>query len=70
MHFNMFCMYVSLTKGQGDDHAMCNTIEQAQTFHNTLYNFKHIDLSLMYATLTVCDMECVSLFLFSSSIKE
>ena len=106
MHFNMFCMYISLTKGQypafkkilsggnelitishkflnplqcvclyccfneADDHAMCNTIEQAQTFHNTLYNFKHIDLSLTYVTLTVCDMECISLFLVSSSIKE
>ena len=100
VHFNMFSIYISLTKGQrfsfkqflsdgnkeiaistkflkdqlrclrlyrifneADDHAMCYTIEQAEVFRNTT-------ISLMFTTLLSNDIECLSLFLTSSSNKQ
>ena len=99
-HFNMFSIYISLTKGQrscfkqflsdgnkaiaispkfledqlkclrlyrifneADDHAMCYTIEQAEIFRNKIIN-------LEFTTLLSNDMECLSLFLTSSSNKQ
>ena len=99
-HFNMFSMYMSLTKGQrpsfktflsggnrtvaisqkflenqlkclrlyhcfheAEDHAMCRTIEEAEIF-----NSKIVDLN--YRVLSASDVECMSLFLTSSSNKE
>ena len=100
IHFNMFSIYTSLTKGQrpafkqflsggnkaiaispefledrlrclrlyrcfneANDHKMCDSIEQAEIFSD-----KIIDLAT--TTLTASDMECVSLFLASSSNKK
>ena len=100
IHFNMFSIYISLTKGQrssfkkflsggneaiaisdkfledqlkclrlyhcfneAGDHIFCNTIEQADIFHD-----REIDLGV--TTLTGSDMECISLFLTSSFNKE
>ena len=100
IHFNMFSIYISLTKGQrpgfkkflsggntaivispeflenqlqclrlyrcfneAGDHMMCDSIEQAEIFSD-----KIIDLAT--TTLTASDMECVSLFLASSSNKK
>ena len=99
-HFNMFSIYISLTKGQrpsfkqflsggnkaiaisqeflkdqlkclrlyrifneADDHAMCYTIEQAEIFRKKI-------ISLAVTTLLSNDMECLSLFLTSSSNKQ
>ena len=99
-HFNMFSIYISLTKGQrpslkqflssenkaatlspkfltdklkclrlyrifkeADDHVMCNNIEQAEIFCNKI-------ISLAGTTLLSNDMECLSLFLTSSSNRE
>ena len=100
VHFNMFSIYTSLTKGQrpafkkflsggneaiaishefledhlqclrlyrcfneADDHTMCDTIEQAEIFHDKI-------IYLTDTTLTASDMECLSLFLTSSFNKE
>ena len=100
IHFNMFSIYVSITKGQrpsfkhflcsgnkaitisdkflnnqlqclrlyycfheADDVDICKTIEQSVTFSN-----KEIDLS--GTRLTASDVECVTVFLTSSSHKE
>ena len=95
-HFNMFSMYVLLTKGQrpafkqflsggnktiaispeflknqlkcihlyqyfseADDHVMCNTIKQAEIFHDR-------KITLVGAILTPSDIESISVFLTSS----
>ena len=100
IHFNMFSIYTSLTKGQrpafkqflsggnkaitisheflkdrlrclrlyrcfneANDHRVCDTIEQAEIFHDKI-------ISLTGTTLTASDMECISLFLTSSFNKE
>ena len=100
IHFNMFSIYTSLTKGQrpafrkflsggneaiaisheflknqlqclrlyrcfneANDHRMCDTIERAEIFHDKIIN-------LSYTTLSVNDIECISLFLTSSYNKE
>ena len=100
IHFNMFSIYISLTKGQrpalkeflsdgnetitishkflsdplkclrlyycfneADNHALCNTIEQAETFHEKT-------IMLGFITLTASDIECLSLFLTSLFSKE
>ena len=100
VHFNVFSIYISLTKGQrpsfkqflsggntaitispefledqlksfhlyrwfneAGDHAMCNTIEQAEIFRNKM-------ISLAGTPLTSSDMECLSAFLTSSSNKK
>ena len=100
IHFNMFFIYIALTKGQhssfkrflsggneaiaiadkflGDqltclrlyrcfneagDHTLCNTVEQAAVFSDR-------EIRLEYTILTGSDMECISLFLTSSSNKE
>ena len=100
IHFNMFSIYLSLTKGQhpsfktflsggnneitisnellrdqlkcfrlyhcfneASDHAMCSTIEQAESF-------KDKEISLWQTSLTGNDMKCLSLFLSSSLHKE
>ena len=99
IHFNMFSIYISLTKGQrssfktflsggneaiaiadkflkdqikclrlyrcfneAEDYKICKTIEQAEIF-------KSKGISLGGTTLTASDMECISLFLTSSSNK-
>ena len=48
---------------KADDHVMCYTIEQAEIFHNKI-------ISLEFTTLLSNDMECLSLFLTSSSNKQ
>ena len=48
---------------EADDHAMCNTIQQADIFNDR-------EINLMDTTLTANDMECLSLFLTSSSNKQ
>ena len=100
IHFNMFSIYISLTKGQrpsfkqfisggnkaiaispkflkeqlkclrlyrifneANDYTVCCTIEQAEIFHNKI-------ISLMDTTLLCSDVECLSLFLASSSNKQ
>ena len=100
IHFNMFSIYVSLTKGQrpsfkhflcggnkaiaisdkflndrlqclrlyycfheAGDVDICKTIEQSVTFSNKVIN-------LIGTTLTASDVECVTVFLTSSSHKE
>ena len=105
-HFNMFTIYLSLTKGQrssfktflsggflrklfsggnavshkflkdqlkslhlykcfneAEDYKICKTIEQAEIFKSKV-------ISLVGTTLTASDMECISLFLTSSSKKQ
>ena len=100
LHFNMFSIYVALTKGQrsafkhflcggngtiaisekflnnqlqcihlyrcfheAGDVDVCRTIEQSAKFHD-----KEINLS--YTKLTAIDVECITVFLTSSSHKE
>ena len=100
IHFNMFTMYIAITKGQrssfkkflssgneaiaisdefledqlkclrlyscfkeAGDTRLCDTIEQADIFHNRV-----IDLG--GTALTASDIECISLFLASSFNKE
>ena len=100
IHYNMFAIYISLTKGQrssfktflsggneaiaiadkflkhqlkclrlykcfneAEDYKMCQTIERAEIFKSKVIN-------LWRTTLTASDMECISLFLTSSSNKE
>ena len=102
IHFNMFSIYVSLTKGQrpsfkhflcggnkviaisdkflndelqcirlyrcfheAGDVDICKTIERSVTFSD-----KKIDLNLRYTSLKASDVECVTVFLTSSSHKE
>ena len=48
---------------EADDHVVCYTIEQAEIFCNK-------KISLSWATLLPSDMECISLFLNSSSNKK
>ena len=99
-HFNVFTIYISLTKGQqssfkkflsnsneeitisdkflkdqlkcirlyrcfkeAEDSRLCDTIEQADIFHNR-------EIYQEYATLIGSDIECISLFLTSSFNKE
>ena len=106
IHFNMFTIYISLTKGQrssfktflsggflrklfsggnaishkfltdqlkclrlyrcfneAEDYKICKTIERAEIF-------KSKEISLVSTTLTASDIECISLFLTSSSNKQ
>ena len=100
IHFNMFTMYIALTKGQrssfkkflssgneavaisdeflkdqlkclrlyscfkeAGDTRLCDTIEQADIFHNRV-------IYLEGTALTASDIECISLFLASSFNKE
>ena len=100
IHFNMFNMYLSLTKGQrssfktflsagneaiaiahkflkdqlkclrlyrwfneAEDYIICKTIERAEIFKRKV-------ISLARTTLTASDIECISLFLTSSSNKQ
>ena len=100
LHFNMFSIYIALTKGQrssfkhflcgankaiaisdkflndqlqsirlyrcfheAGDVDVCRTIEQSAKFHD-----KEINLS--YTRLTAIDVECITVFLMSSSCKE
>ena len=100
IHFNMFTIYISLTKGQrcafktflsagneaiaiadkflkdqlkclrlyrcfneAEDYKICKTIERAEIF-------KSKEISLRRTTLTASDIECISLFLTSSSNKQ
>ena len=100
IHFNMFAIYISLTKGQrssfktflsggneaiaiadkflkhqltclrlykcfneAEDYKMCETIERAEIFKSKVINLED-------TTLTASDVECISLFLTSSSNKE
>ena len=100
IHFNMFTIYVSLTKGQrcafktflsagneaiaiadkflkdqlkclrlyrcfneAEDYKICKTIERAEIFKSKVIN-------LANTTLTDSDIECISLFLTSSSNKQ
>ena len=100
IHFNMFFIYISLTKGQrssfktflsggneaitiadkflqdrlkclrlyrcfkeAENYKICKTIERAEIFNSK-------EISLSSTTLTASDMECVSLFLTSSSNKQ
>ena len=102
IHFNMFSIYVSLTKGQrpsfkhflcggnkaiaisdkflnnrlqclrlyrcfheAGDVDICKTIERSVRFSD-----KKIDLNLRYTSLKASDVECVTVFLTSSSHKE
>ena len=105
LHFNMFSIYMSLTKGQqlcfkkfltggkkavtiadeflmnelkcfrlyyyfakADDHEMCNIIEHAEIFRN---KYIHLGQSDMFSIImTPNDMECLSVFLSSSSNKK
>ena len=59
----MKCLRLYHCFRQAEDHAMCNTIEHADIFDS-----KEIDLQDI--TLTASDMECISLFLTSSSNKQ
>ena len=100
IHFNMFTIYISLTKGQrhafktflsagneaiaiadkfledqlkclcfyrcfneAEDYKICKTIERAEIFESQVIN-------LADTTLTASNIECVSLFLTSSSNKQ
>ena len=100
LHFNMFSIYVALTKGQrssfkhflcggnkaiaisdkflndqlqsirlyrcfheADDGHIYRTIERSVTFHNK-------EIKLSHTRLTAIDVECVTVFLTSSSHKE
>ena len=99
LHFHMFNMYLSLTKGQrssfktflsagneaiaiadkflkdklkclrlyrcfneAEDYKICKTIERAEIFKSKVIN--------LWDTLTASDIECISLFLTSSSNKQ
>ena len=106
IHFNMFTIYISLTKGhrfsfktflsggflrklfsggnaishkfltdqlkclrlyrcfnEAEDYKICKTIEQAEIFNSK-------EISLVGTTSTASDIECISLFLTSSSNKQ
>ena len=57
------CLRLYRIFNEADDHAMCYTIEQAKIFRNKIIN-------LQLTTLLSNDMECLSLFLTSSSNKQ
>ena len=57
------CLRLYRIFNEADDHAMCYTIEQAEIFCNK-------EIELMHTTLLSNDMECLSLFLTSSSNKK
>ena len=57
------CLRLYRIFNEADDHAMCYTIEQAEIFRNKI-------ISLQWTTLLSNDMECLSLFLTSSSNKQ
>ena len=57
------CLRLYRIFNEADDHAMCYTIEQAEIFRNKIIN-------LYNTTLLSNDMECLSLFLTSSSNKQ
>ena len=57
------CLRLYRIFNAADDHVMCYTIEQAKIFRNKLIN-------LWNTTLLSNDMECLSLFLTSSSNKQ
>ena len=57
------CLRLHRIFNEADDHAMCYTIEQAEIFRNKI-------ISLAHTTLLSNDMECLSLFLTSSSNKQ
>ena len=57
------CLRLHQIFNEADDHAMCYTIEQAEIFCNKIIN-------LGDTTLLSNDMECLSLFLTSSSSKQ
>ena len=100
IHFNMFSIYITLTKGQcpsfktflsggnkaspisykflkdrlkclrlyrcfkeAGDHLICNTIEQARVFADK-------EVNLQNSRLVASDLECISLFLTSSSLHK
>ena len=57
------CLYLYRIYNEADDHVMCYTIEQAEIFRNKI-------ISLQWTTLLSNEMECLSVFLTSSSNKE
>ena len=57
------CLRLYQIFNEADDHTMCYTIEQAEIFHCKI-------ISLVSTTLLSNDMECLSLFLTSSSNKQ
>ena len=57
------CLRLYRIFNEADDHAMCYTIEQAEIFRNKRINLED-------TTLLSNDMECLSLFLTSSSNKQ
>ena len=57
------CLRLYRIFNEADDQAMCYTIEQAEIFRNKI-------ITLEGTTLLSNDMECLSLFLISSSNKE
>ena len=54
------CLHLYHCFNQADDHTMCNAIDHAETFESK-------EIKLGGATLTANDIECISLFLTSSS---
>ena len=57
------CLHLYHCFNEANDHRMCDTIEQAETFCDKIIN-------PWVTTLTASDMECISLFLTSSFNKE
>ena len=57
------CLRLYRCFNEAGNHTLCNTIEQANIFHDRV-------ISLTNTTLTGGDMECISLFLTSSFNKE
>ena len=57
------CLRLYHCFNEASDRMMCNTIEQAEVFHNKIIYLGH-------TTLTASDMECISVFLTSSLKKE
>ena len=60
------CLRLYRIFNEADDHAMCYTIEQAEIFRNKIISLG----GLMATTLLSNNMECLSLFLTSSSNKQ
>ena len=54
---------------EANDHRMCDTIQQSETFNVVLDREENV-MHLGQETLTSSDLECTSVFLTSSSIKE
>ena len=57
------CLRLYYCFNEAGNHALCNTIEQAETFHKKT-------IMLGFITLTASDIECLSLFLTSSFSKQ